>query len=85
MNEEDLLAMSINHEIDMDILRQLGELGGVDHTKTINLLEKRFLNTVYRFRKGMTNKTIHGVDIHIPTDGVLTSFEGIPTLFSNKV
>ena len=68
MDEEDLL-MSINHELNMNILRKLGELGGFDTIKQINLAEKRFENTVYRFRKGMTNKTIHGVDIHIPTDG----------------
>ena len=85
MNEEDLLAMSINHEINIGFLRKLEEWDGVDKTKEIDLEEKRFENTLYRFRKGMTNKTIHGVDIHIPTDGVLTSFEGIPTLFSNKV
>ena len=85
MNEEDLLAMSINHEINIGFLRKLEEWDGVDMTKEIDLAEKRFENTVYRFRKGITNKTIHGVDIHIPTDGVLTSFEGIPTLFSNKV
>jgi hypothetical protein len=70
MNEKDLLAMSISRKIDMDILRQLGVLADVDLTKEIEIAEKRFLNTVYRFRKGMTNKTIHGVDIRIPTDGV---------------
>jgi hypothetical protein len=69
MNEKDLLAMSISHEIDMDILRQLEVLVDVDHTKEIEIAEKRFKNKVDRFRKGMTNKTIHGVDIRIPPDG----------------
>jgi hypothetical protein len=69
MNEEDLLAMSINHEINIGFLRKLEEWDGVDKTKEIDLEEKRFENTLYRFRKGMTNKTIHGVDIRIPPDG----------------
>jgi hypothetical protein len=69
MNEEDLLAMSINHEINIGFLRKLEEWDGVDMTKEIDLAEKRFENTLYRFRKGMTNKTIHGVDIRIPPDG----------------
>ena len=81
MNEKDLLAMSISRKIDMDILRQLGVLADVDLTKEIEIAEKRFKNKVDRFRKGMTNKTIHGVDIRIPPDGGLTSFGGIPSHF----
>jgi hypothetical protein len=75
MNEEDLLAMSINHEINIGFLRKLEEWDGVDKTKEIDLEEKRLENTLYRFRKGMTNKTIHGVDIHIPTSKMCCSLE----------
>ena len=37
MNAEELLTERITHEIDMDILRQLGEESGVDLTKEISL------------------------------------------------
>jgi hypothetical protein len=86
MNEEDLLAMSISHEIDMDILRQLEVLVDVDHTKEIEIAEKRFKNKVDRLINGMTNKTIHGVDIRIPTDGSsLRSRESQPFFLKNKL
>jgi hypothetical protein len=59
MNAEELLTERITHEIDMDILRQLGEEAGVDLTKEIALAEKKFENKVDRVIHGITNKSAH--------------------------
>jgi hypothetical protein len=59
MNAEELLTERITHEIDMDILRQLGEEAGVDLTKAIELAEKRFENKMDRVINGITNKSAH--------------------------
>jgi hypothetical protein len=59
MNAEELLTERITHEIDMDILRQLGEEAGVDLTKEIELAEKRFENKMDRVINGITNKSAH--------------------------
>jgi hypothetical protein len=59
MNAEELLTERITHEIDMDILRQLGEESGVDLTKEIALAEKKFENKVDRVIHGITNKSAH--------------------------
>ena len=59
MNTEELLTERITHEIDMDILRQLGEESGVDLTKEIALAEKKFENKVDRVIHGITNKSAH--------------------------
>jgi hypothetical protein len=59
MNAEELLTERITHEIDMDILRQLGDKAGVDLTKEIDLAEKRFNNKVDRVIHDITNKSAH--------------------------
>ena len=59
MNAEELLTERITHEIDMDILRQLGEEAGVDLSKEIALAEKKFENKVDRVIHGITNKSAH--------------------------
>ena len=59
MNAEELLTERITHEIDMDILRQLGEEAGVDLSKEIALAEKKFNNKVERVIHDITNKTAH--------------------------
>jgi hypothetical protein len=59
MNAEELLTERITHEIDMDILRQLGEEAGVDLTKEIELAEKKFENKMDRVINGITNKSAH--------------------------
>jgi hypothetical protein len=59
MDATQLLSERISHEIDMDILRQLGEEAGVDFTKEIDLAEKRFNNTVDRVIHDITNKSAH--------------------------
>jgi hypothetical protein len=59
MDATQLLSERISHEIDMDILRQLGEEAGVDFTKEIDLAEKRFNNKVDRVIHDITNKSAH--------------------------
>ena len=49
----------ITHEIDMDILRQLGEESGVDLSTEIELAERKFNTKLDRTINGMTNKTVH--------------------------
>jgi hypothetical protein len=57
-----ILEERIRHEIDMDILRQLGEEAGVDLSKEIELAEKKFNNEVDRMVNYETNEKIHGND-----------------------
>jgi hypothetical protein len=59
MNAEELLTEKIKHEIDMDVLRQIGEEAGVDLTKEIALAEKKFNNKIDRCINGITNKSAH--------------------------
>jgi hypothetical protein len=60
MDATQILADRIQHEIDMDILREIGEKVGADLTKEIELAEKKFNNKLDRAVNGMTNKSIHG-------------------------
>jgi hypothetical protein len=59
MDATQLLSERISHEIDMDILRQLGEEAGVDLSKVIELADKKFNNKVDRVINGITNKSAH--------------------------
>ena len=59
MDAAQLLSERISHEIDMDILRQLGEESGVDLSKEIELAEQKFNNKVDRVINGITNKNAH--------------------------
>jgi hypothetical protein len=61
MTAEELLTERITHEIDMDILRQLGEEAGVDLSLEIALAEKRFNNKVDRVLNDMTNQKVHRI------------------------
>ncbi|NDA91023.1 MAG: hypothetical protein EBY20_09040 [Alphaproteobacteria bacterium] len=60
MDATQILTDRIQHEIDMDILRQIGEKVGADLTKEIELAEKKFNNKLDRAVNGMTNKSVHG-------------------------
>lgn len=60
MNVEDLLTERIRHEIDMEVLKEIGEKVGADLTKEIELAEKKFNNKLDRAVNGMTNKSVHG-------------------------
>ena len=59
MDVVNLMTERITHEIDMDILRQLGEESGVDLSTEIELAERKFNTKLDRTINGMTNKTIH--------------------------
>jgi hypothetical protein len=59
MDATQILADRIQHEIDMDILREISEQVRVDLTKEIELAEKKFNNKLDRAVNGMTNKTVH--------------------------
>ena len=59
MDAVNLMTERITHEIDMDILRQLGEEAGVDLSKEIALAEKKFNNKLERVIHDITNKTAH--------------------------
>ena len=60
MNAEELLMNRIQHEIDMEVLKEIGEKVGVDLTKEIELAEKKFNNKLDRVINGLTDKIIHG-------------------------
>jgi|APGre2960657373_1045057.scaffolds.fasta_scaffold06283_8 hypothetical protein len=60
MDATQILTDRIQHEIDMDILREIGEKVGADLTKEIELAEKKFNNKLDRAVNGMTNKSVHG-------------------------
>ena len=60
MNAEQLLTERIQHEIDMEVLREIGEKVNVDLTKEIELAEKKFNNKLDRAINGMTNESVHG-------------------------
>ena len=60
MDATQILMDRIQHVIDMDILREIGEKVGADLTKEIELAEKKFNNKLDRAVNGMTNKSVHG-------------------------
>ncbi len=60
MDATQILADRIQHEIDMDILREISEQVRVDLTKEIELAEQKFNNRIERVINGLTNKIIHG-------------------------
>jgi hypothetical protein len=62
MDVVNLMTERITHEIDMDILRQLGEEAGVDLSTEIELAEKKFNTKLDRVINGMTDKTVHDTD-----------------------
>jgi hypothetical protein len=59
MDATQILADRIQHEIDMDILRELSEQVRVDLTKEIELAEKKFDTKLYRVIHDITNKIAH--------------------------
>jgi len=62
MNAEDLLTERIRHEIDMEVLKEIGEKVGVDLTKEIELAEQKFNNKIERVINDMTNDNIHKIN-----------------------
>jgi len=62
MNVEDLLTERIRHEIDMEVLKEIGEKVGADLTKEIELAEQKFNNKIERVINDMTNDNIHKIN-----------------------
>lgn len=62
MDPVKILEERISHEIDMEILKKIGEKAGVDLSKEIESSEKKFNNKVHRVISGMTNEKIHERD-----------------------
>jgi len=63
MDATQILTDRIQHEIDMDILREISEQVRVDLTKEIELAEKKFNTKIDRVINGLTNKIIHSDNI----------------------
>ena len=62
MNAEVLLTERIRHEIDMELLKEIGEKVGADLTKEIELAEQKFNNKIERVINDMTNDNIHKIN-----------------------
>jgi len=62
MDATQILTERIQHEIDMEILIEIGEKVGADLTKEIELAEKKFNNKLDRALNGMTNDNIHKIN-----------------------
>ena len=62
MNAEQLLMERLRHEVDMEVLKEIGEKVGVDLTKGIELAEQKFNNKIERVINDMTNDNIHKIN-----------------------
>jgi ribosomal protein S2 len=59
MDAVKILEERIQHEIDMELLREIQERVRVDLTKEIELAEKKFNNKLERCLEGITNLSAH--------------------------
>ena len=59
MNAENIIAESITHQIDMDLLREIQKICKVNLEEEIELAERNFNTKLDRTINGMTNKTVH--------------------------
>jgi len=59
MDAVKILEERIQHEIDMELLREIQEKIRVDLTKEIELAEKKFNDKMDRVINGITNKSAH--------------------------
>jgi len=59
MDATQILIDKIQHEIDMELLREIQEEIRVDLTKEMELAEKKFNTKMDRVIKGITNKSAH--------------------------
>jgi len=59
MDATQILIDKIQHEIDMEVLREISEQVRVDLTKEIELAEKKFNAKMDRVMNGITNKSAH--------------------------
>jgi len=62
MDAVKILEERIQHEIDMELLREIQEQVSVDLTKEIELAEKKFNDKMDRCIEGITNENAHGTN-----------------------
>ena len=62
MDPEKIIAESITHEIDMDLLRELQKICKVNLEKEIQLDEKKFHGRLDRAVNNITNNSAHDTD-----------------------
>jgi len=62
MNAEQSLMERLRHEVDMEVLKEIGEKVGADLTKEIELAEQKFNNKIERVINDMTNDNIHKIN-----------------------
>jgi hypothetical protein len=59
MDPEKILIEKITHELDMDLLRELGKSFKVDLTKEIEFAERKFNDKLDREINNLNNKKAH--------------------------
>jgi hypothetical protein len=59
MDATQILADRIQHEIDMDILREISEQVRVDLTKEIEFAERKFNDKLDRVINNLNNRKVH--------------------------
>jgi hypothetical protein len=59
MDATQILADRIQHEIDMDILREISEQVCVDLTKEIEFAERKFNDKLDRVINNLNNRKVH--------------------------
>ena len=62
MDPEKIIAESITHEIDMDLLRELQKICKVNLEKEIELAERKFNGKLDRVLNNITNNRAHDTD-----------------------
>jgi hypothetical protein len=59
MDPEKILIEKITHELDMDLLKELGKSFKVDLTKEIEFAERKFNDKLERVINNLNNKKAH--------------------------
>jgi hypothetical protein len=59
MDPEKIIAESITHELDMDLLREISKVAKVSLEKEIELAERKFNGKLDRVLNNITNNSAH--------------------------
>ena len=62
MDPEKIIAETITHQIDMDLLRELQKICKVNLEKEIELAERKFNGKLDRVLNNITNNSAHDTD-----------------------
>ena len=62
MDPEKIIAETITHEIDMDLLREISKVAKVNLEKEIELAERKFNGKLDRVLNNITNNSAHDTD-----------------------